>query len=81
MDVNVLIAIFTVLLMFSMATERFIEIFKPLLEKINIIWQPSAKIFSAIVVGFGLSEGCTTVSESPVLESRESCSTISRANI
>ena len=53
--VEVLIAIFTILLTISLAAERFIEVFKPLIEKISASWQASVKISVAILIGFGLS--------------------------
>lgn len=38
------------------ATERLIEIVKPLFEKIpNLDWQKAAKVAGAVLVGFGLS--------------------------
>lgn len=55
LDVSVLIAIFTVLLTISLAVERLIEMFKPLIAKIPEAWQASVKIAGAILVGFGLA--------------------------
>lgn len=53
--VEVLIAVFAVLLTISLAVERLIEMFRPLIEKIAITWQASVKIAGAILAGFGLA--------------------------
>ena len=55
LSIDVLVAIFTVILTMAIAAERLIEIFKPLLDKLSTVWQPSVKIVAAILVGFGLS--------------------------
>lgn len=53
--VDVLIAIFAILLTISLAAERFVEITKPLILKVSLGWQASLKITIAVLVGFGLS--------------------------
>ena len=53
--VEVLVAVFAVLLTISLAVERLIEMFRPLIEKIAEAWRASVKIGSAILVGFGLA--------------------------
>jgi hypothetical protein len=55
MTTETLVAVFTILLTIALAAERFIEIFKPIIEKISVLWQPSVKITLAILVGFGLA--------------------------
>jgi hypothetical protein len=56
MTIETLIAVFTVLLTIALAVERLIQVAKPLLEKIqDPDWLESAKVVSAIVVGFGLA--------------------------
>ena len=55
MTTQTLIAVFTVLWTLALAAERFIEIFKPLIEKISIVWQPSVKIVLAIAIGSALA--------------------------
>jgi hypothetical protein len=56
MTVENLIAVFTVLFTIALAVERLIQIAKPLLEKIkDPLWLESAKVASAVVVGFGLA--------------------------
>lgn len=55
MTTETLVAVFTILLTISLAAERLIEIFKPLIEKISVAWQPSVKISMAILTGFGLA--------------------------
>lgn len=47
-----LIAVFAVLLTISFAAERFIEVGKPLFEKITSpTWQSSSKLLTAILIG------------------------------
>jgi hypothetical protein len=53
--IEVLTKIFSVLLVIALASERLIEVAKPLIEKVSIKWQPSIKISVAILVGFGLA--------------------------
>lgn len=55
MTSETLVAVFTIILTISLASERFIEIFKPLVDKVSVAWQPSVKITTAILVGFGLA--------------------------
>ena len=56
MDVQSLVAVFTVLLTISLSAERLIELGKPLYEKITSdTWRKSAKLLSAVFIGFFLS--------------------------
>ena len=56
MDSQVLVTVFTVLLTISLSAERLIELGKPLYEKIAIdVWRKSAKLLSAVVIGFFLA--------------------------
>jgi hypothetical protein len=55
MTTQILIAVFTILLTLSLAVERLIEVARPLIEKIAVVWQPSVKIGLAVVIGFGLA--------------------------
>jgi hypothetical protein len=51
--VEILISIFAILSTISLAAERLIEMAKPLFNKIKYPeWQASAKLFSAIIIGF-----------------------------
>lgn len=55
MTTETLLAIFAVLLTISLGAERFMEVFKPLLDKVAEKWRSSIKIIVAILVGFGLA--------------------------
>lgn len=56
MTIDILISVFAVLFTIALSAERLIEISKPLIEKIKDQgWQDSAKVASAVVVGFGLA--------------------------
>jgi hypothetical protein len=56
MDIESLVAVFAVLLTIALAAERLIEIFKPIIEKIqDPNWLTSAKVGAAVLVGFGLA--------------------------
>ena len=51
--VEVLIAVFAILLTISLAAERLIEFFKPLLNKVPEAWNSSVKLMIAIFIGTG----------------------------
>jgi hypothetical protein len=56
MDTNQVIAMFTVLLTIALASERLIEVAKPLINKIqNVELAASVKIIGAALIGFGLA--------------------------
>jgi hypothetical protein len=56
MTIDILIGVFAILLIFASATERLVEIVKPLFLKItNLDWQVSIKVAFAVLVGFGLA--------------------------
>ena len=56
MTIESLTAVFAVLLTISLATERLIELGKPLYDKITSqVWRSSAKLLSAVVIGLFLA--------------------------